>query len=78
VALYVDGAIGTRGSGADVLGDPRDALTWLANAHRLTGTGLERGQVVTTGVCGQPTRYRRGQTITVDFGVLGRTEVHIA
>ncbi len=77
VALRVDGAGETEGSGADVLGDPRSALAWLANAHRLTGAGLGRGEVVTTGVCGAPTRYDPGQQIVAEFDGLGGVETRI-
>ena len=38
--LRVDGVIATQGTGADVLGDPRDALTWLANNTNAQGDFL--------------------------------------
>jgi 2-keto-4-pentenoate hydratase len=59
------------GSGANVLGDPRVALTWLANALRGLGIALRQGQIVTTGTCMQPLELQAGDTVVVDYGVLG-------
>ena len=38
------------GHGKNVLGDPRVALTWLANELRGLGIPLRAGEVVTTGI----------------------------
>jgi len=43
-----------KGSGADVLGGPLLAMTWLANELRELGIGLEAEQIVTTGACAPP------------------------
>jgi 2-keto-4-pentenoate hydratase len=67
-----------QGLGANVLGDPRIALTWLANElsrHCLT---LGRDQVVTTGTCIKPLTIAAGDSIEGDFGVLGRVCISIA
>ncbi len=42
------------GHGKNVLGDPRIALTWLANELRQLGVTLRAGEVVTTGTCHPP------------------------
>jgi 2-keto-4-pentenoate hydratase len=42
------------GHGKNVLGDPRIALTWLANELRQLGVTLRAGQIVTTGTCHPP------------------------
>ena len=42
------------GYGSNVLGDPRVALTWLANELRTLGVTLKAGEVVTTGTCHAP------------------------
>lgn len=70
VKLLVNGAMAVQGSGADVLGSPWNSLLWLANAHEITG-GLQAGQIITTGVCGQPAPIRPGDQVEVDMGVLG-------
>ena len=61
-----------QGSGAAVLGDPRDALTWLVNELSGLGIDLLTGQFVTTGTCMVPLELREGDTVQADFGVLGR------
>jgi 2-keto-4-pentenoate hydratase len=65
-----------KGGGAAVLGDPRTALTWLANELRGLGITLAQGQIVTTGTCMQPLQLQAGDTVETDFGVLGRMQVY--
>ncbi len=61
-----------EGSGAAVLGDPRTALTWLANELSSLNIGLQTGQFVTTGTCMPPVELSEGDQVLADFGVLGR------
>ena len=63
------------GIGANVLGDPRDALLWLV--REVTGIGLtiEAGQVVTTGTCAEPLDIEPGDEVIADFGALGDVNV---
>lgn len=61
-----------RGKGANVLGDPRVALAWLANELSGLGIPLGAGQVVTTGTCLVPLPIEPGDRVEMDFGVLGR------
>ena len=49
VQLYVDGDLLGEGSGADALGHPLTALTWLAHRLLADGTMLRAGDVVLTG-----------------------------
>ncbi len=67
-----------EGSGAAVLGDPRTAVTWLANELRGLGITLAQGQIATTGTCMQPLELQSGDTVETDFGVLGRMQVRFA
>jgi 2-keto-4-pentenoate hydratase len=64
-----------QGLGANVLGSPRIALTWIANELSQLGIGLKAGQTVTTGTCLVPMPIMAGDHITGDFGALGRIEV---
>lgn len=75
VTAYVDGQEVAKGTGANVLGDPREALTWIANKLSALGTPLQAGEVVTTGTCVVPVAVAPGQTARADFGVLGEIEV---
>jgi len=65
------------GLGSNVLGDPRIALTWLANELSSHGEGLKAGQVVTTGTCVKPLAISVGDRIDGDLGVLGEVCVTI-
>lgn len=78
VTAWVEGGEVAEGSGANVLGDPWLALTWLANELSQFGPGLRAGQVVTTGTCAAPLPIHPGATATADFGVLGRVTARFA
>ena len=71
VAVYRDAQKVAIGSGANVLGDPRVALTWLVNELRTYGDGILAGQFVTTGTCVVPVPVQRGDTFSADFGDFG-------
>jgi 2-keto-4-pentenoate hydratase len=64
-----------QGSGANVLGDPRQALVWLANELSRLNITLHAGQVITTGTCLAPLDVMPGDRVTADFGKLGHIEV---
>ena len=59
------------GIGSNVLGDPRIALTWLANELNAYGLMLRAGETITTGTCVVPFSLQAGKRYTADFGVLG-------
>src|SRR6478735_8616351 len=63
------------GHGKNVLGDPRLALTWLANELRQLGATLKAGRVVTTGTCHPPLPIQSGDFLAADFGSLGKVSV---
>jgi 2-keto-4-pentenoate hydratase len=64
------------GSGAWVLGDPRTALTWLANKLSSLGITLQKGHVVTTGTCMVPLELEHGDSAWADFGDLGQVSMY--
>lgn len=77
VSAVVRGRFDRQGEGANVLGDPREALTWLVN--EVTGMGLtvRAGQMVITGTCMVPLELQPGDNVSVDFGVLGRIGLQV-
>ena len=64
-----------EGSGGNVLGDPRIALTWLANQLSALGITLQKGHVVTTGTCMVPLELQAGDSVSADYGPLGRVNM---
>ena len=67
----VVGEAAREGIGANVLGDPRIALTWLANELSSHGLTLRAGEVVTTGTCLVPLPIAVGAHVVMDFGRFG-------
>jgi 2-keto-4-pentenoate hydratase len=65
------------GIGANVLGDPRIALAWIANELSEHGVGLAAGEFVTTGTCMVPLAITSGDHVRADFGALGEIEVSV-
>ena len=63
------------GTGGNVLGDPRIALTWLANQLSALGITLQMGHVVTTGTCMVPLELQAGDSVSADYGSLGRVHM---
>jgi 2-keto-4-pentenoate hydratase len=70
-----NGAPAGEGRGTNALGDPRLALTWLANERARRGSGLRAGEVVTTGTCVTPVPIAPGDRLVVEFPGLGRVTV---
>lgn len=66
------------GNGANVLGDPRVALTWLANELSGLGLPLAAGQIVTSGTCMTPLAIAPGDLVTAEFGRLGSVTLRLA
>jgi 2-keto-4-pentenoate hydratase len=78
VGAYRNGEKVEAGSGANVLGDPRVALTWLVNELRTYADGISAGQFVTTGTCVVPVPIQRGDTFRADFGTFGTVDAKLA
>jgi 2-keto-4-pentenoate hydratase len=75
VETFLNDRPAEKGLGANVLRDPRLALTWLANELRTYGQGLTAGDLVTTGTCITPVPIAPGDRFRADFGKLGNVEV---
>jgi 2-keto-4-pentenoate hydratase len=74
----IDGKLRREGKGANVLGDPCIALTWLANEVSQLGLTLRAGEVVTTGTCMVPLAVEPGDHVTIDYGRLGHMTASFA
>ena len=78
VTGIVTGKVRREGKGANVLGDPRVALTWLANELSRLGIALAAGQIVTTGTCVVPLPVGPADHVFADFGTLGSVELRFS
>lgn len=77
VELSVDGQLVQTGSGANVLGNPLNALLWLANEQRKRGNGLKAGDVYNTGTATLMQPMKAGQHAVASFGPLGKVELQL-
>jgi len=75
VQVFRHGEWVADGVGANVLGDPRLALTWLANELVDHGMHLRQGDTVITGTCVVPVPVNEGDQMRADFGLLGQLAV---
>jgi 2-keto-4-pentenoate hydratase len=75
VRAVTNGVVAAEGSGANVLGDPRIALIWLANHLSQRGIGLKAGDIVTTGTCTTPPAIAPGDRVVAEFAGLGQVTV---
>ena len=70
-----NGRVAAQGTGANVLGDPRIALTWIATHLSQRGIGLKKGDIVTTGTCITPPTIAPGDRVIAEFAGLGQVAV---
>ena len=70
----INGEEAGRGTGADVLGHPHNALAWLANHLADEGQGLHAGQIVLTGSLVKTVWLKPGDHVVMELDGLGRVE----
>lgn len=75
VAAKINGKIVVTANGMDVMGDPLEAIVWLANELKKRGRGLEAGDLIATGTCVGILQVMPGQIFEGDFGPLGSLSV---
>jgi 2-keto-4-pentenoate hydratase len=66
------------GEGRALLGDPRTALTWLANELSSLGIGLRAGDWASCGTCMVPLEILPGDRVVADYGVFGSIEIALS
>jgi 2-keto-4-pentenoate hydratase len=71
MTMSIDEAPVSEGSGAACLGDPLNALTWLAHKARDFGHPLHAGQLVLSGALGPMAPITGPCTVRADIGELG-------
>src|ERR1700716_2729001 len=71
----INGEEAGRGTGADVLGHPHNALAWLANHLAADGKGLRAGEIVLTGSLVKTVWLKAGEQVVMELSGLGKVEV---
>jgi 2-keto-4-pentenoate hydratase len=71
MSMRLDGELASEGNGAACLGDPLNALAWLARTARDLGEPLRAGQVVLSGALGPMIATPPGANVSADLGALG-------
>jgi 2-keto-4-pentenoate hydratase len=74
MTMTVDGEQLSAGRGADCLGDPLNALVWLARMAIEVGTPLRAGQVVLSGALGPMVAVSPGARVRAEITGLGAVE----
>lgn len=77
IAMFMtkNGALINSGAGVEVMGDPVNAVAWLANTLAEHGGALKAGQIVLSGAITAAEPVRSGDSMTVCFSKLGQISV---
>lgn len=73
--VWRNAALAATGAAGAVLGNPINALVWLANRLGSFGEGIEAGSVVMPGSCTAATPVGPGDVVTASFAALGQVSV---
>ena len=73
--ISVNDQLINEGHGSDVLGDPVNALVWLANRLPADGFALKAGDIVTTGTAAGVAWCDAGDAAVADFGPFGTVQI---
>jgi 2-keto-4-pentenoate hydratase len=65
----------SAGRGANVMGDPRSALAWMANEVLDRGWPLREGDIIITGASAPPIPVQAGDDLEAVFDGLGTVSV---
>ncbi|WP_344111953.1 2-keto-4-pentenoate hydratase [Terrabacter aerolatus] len=76
--MHADGTLVSEGNGAACLGDPLNALLWLARTAQQLGDPLRAGHVVLSGALGPMHAVTPGSTVRADITGLGSVAVSFA
>lgn len=75
MTLQRDGESVSSGTGRDCLGDPIDALVWVAQTAATLGRPLLAGEVVMSGALGPMVPIQPGETYTAHLSGLGSVSI---
>ena len=72
-----NGELLDKATSAAVLGNPLNAVVWLANEISAYGISIEPGMFVLSGALSKAVAFEAGDEFEADFGILGKVGVHI-
>ncbi|MBU1206013.1 MAG: fumarylacetoacetate hydrolase family protein [Proteobacteria bacterium] len=78
MVLEKNGEIAATAAGAAVLGNPAQAVAWLANKLAVYGITLRKGEVILSGSLTAAMPVSSGDFIRADFGTLGDVKIKFA
>ncbi len=73
----LNGVVVATNTGAEVMGNPLNALTWLANHLGERGLGLKAGDVVMSGSVSKLLKPAKGDTVRATYTRLGSVSVRL-
>lgn len=76
--LTQDGVVVSVGRGSDCLGNPLNALRWLARAAQENGSPLRAGHIVLSGALGPMVPVRPGSAYVAEIDGIGSVQVSFA
>lgn len=75
MSMAKNGVVASEGTGAACLGDPLNALVWLARTRAALGEPLRAGEIVLSGALGPMVVAEPGAEFVADLSTLGRVSV---
>ena len=78
MTMSVDGEVVSTGTGASCLGDPLEALAWLARTARELGSPLRKGQIILSGALGPMAPVAPGSEVRASISGLGEVTVRFS
>ncbi|MCD9199842.1 2-keto-4-pentenoate hydratase [Aeromicrobium wangtongii] len=78
MSMSIDGEVVSTGNGAACLGDPLEALLWLARTAQEIGDPLRAGQVVLSGALGPMAPVVAGNSVQAQISRLGSVSVNFS
>lgn len=71
MSMTIDGVEASTGSGRSCMGDPANAVAWLAQVSRENGSPLRAGEVVMSGALGPMCALEPGATVATEITGVG-------
>lgn len=78
MTMRVNDAVASTGQGAACLGDPLEALAWLARTAHDVGEPLRAGQIILSGALGPMAPVVDGSTVEAEISGLGTVSISFA